>query len=36
MIRVDSSVFAETDSGKAKSYEHRQMRLTLYTVGRTK
>ncbi len=34
-IRVDSKVVHETDSGSAKSDEHRWMRFTLDTVGRT-
>jgi type III restriction enzyme len=33
-IRVDSKVVHETDSGSAKSDEHRWMRFTLDTVGR--
>jgi type III restriction enzyme len=34
-IRVDSKVVHETDGGGAKSDEHRWMRFTLDTVGRT-
>ncbi len=34
-IRVDSKVVHETDTGEAKSDEHRWMRFTLDTVGKT-